>query len=219
MASDSVRKRGWKTIYKNRAKTILNESLMGPVYDEDAVAFLHELVGMHPESAAKVGPGIARFEIRPSEINPAQRTFWLIRVDGSETDFSYLKCITHPTPIQGFKAACRSAVVQEIIDHKNRVFDPGHDVVCCVTGELLSPDTSHIDHAPPWTFDAIAEAFAEGRDLVSSVRPTMDGECRTVFADPSIKADFVAFHNERADLRAVSIRANLSILARKGATR
>jgi hypothetical protein len=218
MASENARKRGWKTIYKSRAKTILNELLIGPIYDEDATAFLREIVGMHPESAAKIGAGIARFEIRPSEVNPSQRTFWIIRVDGTETDFSYLKCITHPTPIQDFKAACRSAVVREIIDFKNRTFDPGHDVVCRVTGELLSPDTSHIDHAPPWTFDAIAEAFAEGRDLVASVRPTMDGECRTVFSGPAIEAEFIAFHNERADLRAVSIRANLSVLTRKGAT-
>lgn len=214
------RKRGWKGIYKARSRTTLNGLPIGPVRDDDAIAFLSELIGMHPESGAKIGCGVDRFEIRPSDVNPAQRTFWLVRMDGTETDFSYLKCLTPPTPLQDFKAACRSAVVDRVLAFKNEAFAVASILPCAVTGEPVGPDGCHIDHAPPWTFDRIASEFALGYsddEIRAMVRPTTDGESRTVFADPETAAAFLAFHDSRAVLRVVSIRVNLGVLARKEA--
>jgi hypothetical protein len=216
---DQRRKRGWKGIYKARARTVLNGLPIGPVRDEDAIALLSELIGMHPESDAKVGCGVARFEIRPSDVNPAQRTFWLVRLDGTSTDFSYLKCLTHPTPIQDFKAACRSAAVDRVLAFKNEAFAAASILPCAVTGVPVGPDSCHIDHAPPWTFDRIASEFALGYsedEIRAMVRPTADGESRTVFADDATTSAFLAFHDARAVLRVVSIEVNLSVLARKG---
>jgi hypothetical protein len=58
-------------------------------------AFLRDLIELHPERDAKVGGGIAGFTV---ERNEGSNGFWLTRVDGTRTDWSFLSCLTPPTP-------------------------------------------------------------------------------------------------------------------------
>lgn len=206
-------KRGWKKPLAARCKLILNWSLAGVPLDPDDDAFLRDLIERHPEAAQKIGAGISHFEVRRNEWNG--RTFWLVRVDGTATDFSYVSCLTPPTPRTDFLKACRTAAVPSVIEAKNRIFDRVPSVNCPVSGEAITRETAHIDHAPPWTFKAISYAFEATLPELPGVEPTADGETVTRFADPSVADAFRAFHDERAVLRAVSRTANLSILNRK----
>lgn len=61
------------------------------VSDEDAELLL-ALLKRHPSYAAKVGVGIARFEVIEAEFG--SQCFAVRRIDGSYEDFSYKKCIS-----------------------------------------------------------------------------------------------------------------------------
>lgn len=215
MPGEVKRKRGWKKLLQERAREILNQLPLGAVQDEESIDFLDALIAMHPEADVKIGVGVHQFVIRPSTVNPWQRTFWIVRQDGTETDFSYRKCITPPSPLQDFKRACRTAVKPSVLAFKARVFEAGPIVLCPITGDALTIDEAHVDHASPWTFDRIAMEFLGDRDPSVMVRPTEDGSCITEFSDSEIALEFCAFHDERACLRLVSRRANLSLLTRK----
>jgi hypothetical protein len=208
------RKRGWKKIVSDRARSILNNNeLRDPIIADDDL-FLRDLISLHPESDKKVGVGVMYFEVRDNDWGG--RTFWIVRKDLSETDFSFLKCLSEPTPMQNFRSACRRAVVEDILSFKRSMFTPFDVVFCPVTGEDLVWDTAHVDHAPPYTFDAIAREFAATRkDITDDVEPSHDGDLTTYFKDAETARVFREFHNARAKLRVVSIKANLSILKKQ----
>lgn len=207
----SDRKRAWKKLVGDRAREILNRATIGQPIAGDAESFLRDLVTLHPEAEDKIGCGIDRFEVRQNEWKG--RTFWLVRLDGTETDFSFLKCLTPPTAEQDFAHACRCCVVDQILAFKNAIFDRSPSIECPVTGEALTRQTAHIDHAPPNTFrELVARFAAQIPDIRAAVKPTADGDLRTTFADPSVAARFSEFHRANATLRAVSRRANLSVL-------
>jgi hypothetical protein len=88
-------------------------------------------------------------------------------------------------------------------------------MACPITGELVSRETCHIDHAPPWTFDAMVSEFAVGRGLLDEVEPTADGRTTTRFRDGALSRAFAEFHRGLASLRVVSRKANLGVLRRK----
>jgi len=82
---------------------------------------------------------------------------------------------------------------------------------CPVTGEPLGRANTHIDHGPPWPFDALVREFArQFQSLDGLVAPTADGETITRFAEPAMAGRFRSFHDQRANMQAVSRHANLS---------
>ena len=54
-------------------------------------AFLHDLIKRHPNSGAKIGLGIAHFEVRTKK--HGAKCFHIVRTDGTVEEFSYTKCI------------------------------------------------------------------------------------------------------------------------------
>lgn len=59
------------------------------VTDEDAAILTH-LVHMHPEAGEKIGLGIESFSVRTADYGT--RCFWVNRVDGTTTKFSFRAC-------------------------------------------------------------------------------------------------------------------------------
>lgn len=55
-------------------------------------AFLRDLIKRHPHSAAKIGLGIADFEVRTKK--HGAKCFHIVRSDGTVEEFSYKRCIT-----------------------------------------------------------------------------------------------------------------------------
>jgi hypothetical protein len=69
----------------------------GRVPDEHA-AFLFGLLDRHPGAAEKIGVGVDHFEIArgAKQVGAgwiATRGFYVVRVDGSRDDFSFMKCV------------------------------------------------------------------------------------------------------------------------------
>jgi len=181
--------------------------------DEDSVAFLRDLVRRHRSAAEKIGPGIRTFRIvnvRPYNM----KGFEIVRVDGTVTDVSYLECITPTTPRHWFYASCRTAVLDQIAAAKDVAFAGSDSISCPITREMVTRDTCHADHAAPWTFEAIVDSFVVECAIDPSEVAYVDGDgsVGSRFVDTKFAARFAAFHLERARLRIVSKRANLSVL-------
>jgi hypothetical protein len=61
----------------------------------------------------------------------------------------------------------------------------------------------------------LADSFAFFAEICSKVNPSKDNCTATYFIDKQIVNDFIRFHNQNSKLRAVSIKANLSILKKR----
>ena len=176
--------------------------------------FLYALVDMHhPDGDLKIGVGVARMEVRQNRTYRNNREFWIVRTDGTETDFSFMECLRPSTPLSKFKNACRVAVALDVAAVKADFWRGRESAVCPLTGSAMTFADSHVHHAGPFDFAAIVQSFiAQDGIEVSSVQLTgiADGEIGDRFNDPELERRFVAYHNNLAQLQVVSAFGNLS---------
>jgi Protein of unknown function (DUF3223) len=180
------------------------------------VQFLLDLLELHPEREIKIGVGIAHFEVRSNPRFGKQRSFYLIRTDGTETDFSFVKCLRPPTHRQLVMAAMRREVEGQIIEFAKHEYRVSSHVLCPITRRYVERDAAHVDHSSP-TFLELAEDFAgrSGGWYELSVAHA-DGSIGVQLGSSHQAGAWRKYHRERANLRIVSIEANLSLLRRSG---
>ncbi|WP_328491259.1 DCL family protein [Streptomyces zaomyceticus] len=64
------------------------------VDDPEDIAFLQDLVKLHPEPDRVIGAGVKHFAVRVNGDGwNGQRCFWVWREDGSADDFSWPECL------------------------------------------------------------------------------------------------------------------------------
>lgn len=196
---------------KDRIKLILYAYPLKATLGDHDTRFMCDVLALHPEAGNKVGCGVASIQV---EDNGGTRGFWITRIDGTRTDFSYLSCLSAPSHASQVLRAMRAEIRGQIDRFRSR-FPPFP--VCPVTGEDITASNAHVDHAAPNTFDLLSAKFLEtyGIRIVDvCVLPTRDGETSTRLAVPVLAAAWNAYHYEHARLRMVSKRANLSVLRR-----
>jgi Protein of unknown function (DUF3223) len=204
-------RRGWKTQAKNRCRVIIDGTLDGQLVVGEDAEFLQWLLDKHPQAPEKIGRGVAGFSVQTTAIGT--RCFFVHRVDGSSTDFSYYSCTTAPDSTALIRKAMRRAVADQIIGFKQASAERG-PLICAVTGDALSWDDAHVDHAPP-IFVALADEWASRQGGYSAIRlpPAMDKQIGRSLIQPDAES-WALFHQEHAQLRIVSKLANLSLLRR-----
>jgi len=171
--------------------------------------FLRDLVALHPDAEEKIGQGIDHFEARRNGNNIC---FRVVRTDGTETDFSFLKCLNGSSPEVLARSAMRHAVRDQLVPIREKAIACG--APCPITGATLTRENCHADHDAP-TFIEIADGFAAsvgGYEKIVTVAE--DGTFGRRFADAVQGERWSEFHREHANLRAVSKKANLSVLRR-----
>jgi len=201
-----TKKEALATIYEVRERTKVAGRALGG--DDE---FLRDLLALHPQAETKVGNGVDHFDVRRNINNDG---FWIVRSDGSETDFSFMQCLYGTSQSAKVQSAMRYAVLDQKLAARDRAFGDAETLICPVTGEVIGRQGCHMDHDEP-TFIEIADAFARsvgGYDKIETVSD--DGGIGRRFVDEAIAERWRTFHRERARLRAVSIRANLSVLRR-----
>ncbi len=205
--------RGWKTDATRRCKEALRRTEPTRRVNDHDELFLKELIELHPEANQKIGCGIDYFKVERNQYGG--RNFWLVREDGTETDFSYISCISAGSAMADFAKACRTAVADDVIAFRDAAFAGKDYLTCPVIGERIFVDTAHVDHEHPG-FKAIVDAFALTLECPTrEVEETRDGDVVTRFKRPEVADAFRAFHSERAALRVVSKYANLSVLRKR----
>lgn len=176
-------------------------------YDKD---FMITIFEYHSEWDLKKGAGVLSISIMKNTFN---RCFKINRIDGTSTDISFTHCINKPSQISYVKKACRTAIRNEIVLYRNKnvVFGVSK---CPFTNEVLEKDNTHIDHYD-LTFDQMFNFWIINKDigkLYLKINDTKDNCVDTYFTDRYLVNDFITFHNSKCKLRAVSKKANLSIL-------
>ena len=202
------------------------EEITDPAHHSDLVALLERYDAAITSTPSKIGTGIVRFERRINYGSGfATAGFWVERTDGSWTDFSFPTAISaKPKPqSQEFADACRGVVAADLRAAKLRHFklhgDDQERVPCDITGQLITIDEAHLDHAH-WPFGTLVAMFREARgwhdEIPTGVLTTaQDNQTATTFVDPAIADAFKAFHHRTATLRVIAAKANLSMAARQ----
>jgi len=194
---------------------IMARATPGKGLEGEDLEFMAALLKRHPDAEAKIGAGVRAIRLEP---NPVWDTlmFVLTRVDGSETDFSYRECVSPSSHISDVRAACRRAVVEDIIEFKQQYFtdhaDALNHVLCPLTGRLLGWRDVHVDHAPPWVFRRIVDEFLRSEGTAPEdveIEEHGDGDVEMCLAEPALAERFRAFHRRLANLRVINARENL----------
>jgi hypothetical protein len=221
-----------KTVARDHFKAILHANTDGaeilkPAHHSHLTALLERYDNtVTADHASKIGSGIASFE-RRRNIGAGYSTpgFWVVRTDGSETDFSFYTAIEGrpKRQMQEFADACRAAVAGDLAEAKRRYFRSYRDeygcVACEVTGKLITAGEAHLDHAYP-AFGHLVVMFRATQgwheDIPEGVlTPPRDRQTTTQFSDPQIAERFRAFHQNAALLRILDRGANLAQSAKR----
>ncbi|OXE36631.1 MAG: hypothetical protein CGW95_06575 [Phenylobacterium zucineum] len=194
-------------------RAIVNPAPLNTPLPNDQAAFLMDVLKHHHDWAGKRGAGVSHIEVR---MNPgtfgSTRGLWLSRVDGSEIDISWvvpLKPGGRSSPKENVCAAARREIMDQVLDVRKKQ----EGGVCCICGHDLVGST-HVDHAPPVTFDVMLTDFLRTRNLDWSDVEVQDMGVYAVFKDRKLADDWQLTHSLVADLRLIHKHENLSIGAR-----
>lgn len=186
-----------------------------PLSGEDRETILKVLKN-HPLWNSKVGVGLADVVVRTNR-RPGcavTRGFHIIRSDGSSTDISWVEALS-PTPHpRKVKLAFRDLVTDQILAFRDSHPWQGQPFNCPVTGEVTPWSDSHVDHEPPDTFDRLVELFFANEPVPIEKVPLKehsDGDLVDQLADAALAERWQNFHAERARLRIISSKGNLSL--------
>ncbi len=199
-------------------KEMLNSYRANKTIEGEDHELLLSLLERHPEADTKIGLGVKRFYKAPTEMGTS--CFWVERVDGSTTDFSYITAVKAKgkSLYQEFAEACRNAVRDDLIKTKEEFFkkygDTDGKVQCEVSGERIAIYESHLDHKKPLTFQVLVNTFIAANDLKITeemLSTSQDAQFETEFVDQNIKNRFKEYHHKMAQLRILKPKANLSL--------
>jgi uncharacterized protein DUF3223 len=191
---------------------MLNRYELGDFVDDADTRALLALAERHPNYEQKRGVGILGFMVERAGYNA--RGFHIIRTDGTSTDFSYRKCLETRTPTALFIGALRTEVQDDILEAKRQYFADHADAEgrsCRLTGARTTIDESHADHAPPYTFQILADTFLAAREIVPDIAlltPPADNQLGRRLLDRELAADWRVYHHWWADIRVVAKSAH-----------
>ena len=197
-------------------REVLGHFAPGERIDDENAEFLHCLLQRHRSYPEKIGGGIAHFTV---EENPqwGGKCFWLWRLNGTNSDFSFHECVTQSGPWQEVMSALRRQIVCQVLDFKTAWFSTNPEGVCPLTGEFMTRGSCHVDHVAPLTFLNLAIGFMASKKLTAEQIPISgkgDGQSRLFISDSILANEWEQYHKQNAILRILSPRGNTSI-ARK----
>jgi len=181
-----------------------------PISEPDH-SFLVDLLSKHPESESKIGAGIDFFTVELDSEWKRTRHFVVHRVDNSSTDFSWHTCIDGSSHRSDVLAAMRSIVKWQIIEFKRMVLSG--DPICPYTKAKLDEKNSHVDHVPPDTFHMLVSRWMDSKEIGFSdigIKGTEDNSYGREFSDKLLADEWSRYHKKNANLRLISVEANLS---------
>lgn len=207
-----------KILYDFANKNIPNDSKEHDV--------LYNTLLHHPEPSEKIGAGIDYFFVQKSKWRFNQFNFMIKRIDGSQVDFSFLKCLNNKTikrtstraienSDENWNRIFREIIIPQISSFREKAFESvgtKDKFICSETKLKVKKIFAHVDHVYPLTFQSILVDFLKSRSLnLKQIDLTEDvGTSETLkIKDELLRNDFYNFHAERCVLRIVCSTANL----------
>lgn len=197
-------------------QSILYKYDEGNFLEKQDFDFIYDLlIEGHHDPDRKIGCGVAGIFVHSNGYG--NRGFFIKRLDGTETDFSYVKCIYKKSPLQDIKSACRTAIRDDIVKFREEFFSKNQDkdgfLICPLTKEKIALDNCHVDHVPPNTFNKIFSDWIITKGIEPKTIKLIgfaDGEMTKKIVDKELENSFITFHRERMTLRITSQLGNLS---------
>lgn len=201
-------------------KAILRDSGYGaydritnPVHE----LMLTELLDRHPDAAEKIGSGVDFFFIGKTSdgdkfnVSADAIGIWIKRTDGSAVDFSYLTAIRSHTPKSDAKEGLRLAVDDFRMAYRADRFKDGAPVPSDLSGQpIANRDNAHVVyHGPTWGQLTYRFADSQGgwnKIAVHSGKGAV--KIGSALVDPGVKARWIAFHNQHANLGVATASEN-----------
>lgn len=204
-----------KTTLTNYCKFVLNNAEINEELSGEWLAVLKEVVFMHERFQEKTKNLEYTVGIRLCTVNPRNRQFYIIRSDGTDTDFSYYKAIGSYNKQTRIKSALRELVRDQVIEFKDSYFRENSDskgyVICPETNLKIKKKDSHLDHYPK-QFDEIVEEWVKINFINSEnleIYPAGDNTNAWTIKDTEIAKSFMDFHKQTAEYRVVLNKVNL----------
>lgn len=198
--------------FKAYVQKMLTDLPQGVVIEEPQHSFLCQLVRRHREAADKIGLGIKYFKVLTNtNYGGKNRCFYLFRVDGTHTDFSYQKCMSTLTPWEEYQDALRATVMDQIMEARDAAFGTNDEILCPIKNTMMTRSVSHVDHTAPDTFDALMERFHDEEWINQGDPPLTEGgdnTCSRRLVDKGIEERWKYFHKMNAKLRLISKEAH-----------
>ena len=167
---------------------------------------LLDLIKLHQHAERKIGIGIDFFTVTKHP-NYKHKGLLLHRLDGSSTDFSWVKCITNPSIAYKVKQALRTEIRPQIDEFRNQTL---HIKTCPITNESLN-NNRHIDHYIPMFNDLALSWLKENNYAFEDIAITGSEDNRICIemTDKTQKDSWIRYHKNNAVLRVISVSANL----------
>lgn len=198
------------------AKNILYYGSVNSVLSEEEFNFMYSYFeSIHHEWKMKLGNGIKSIHRVLDKVYGKYRSFEIERLDGSRTDISYIiQNIKAPNLKNDFNKALRYVVMPQILEFKKNKFNERKIHICPFTNEEINFSNCHIDHFNP-SFDELVNSFVTENkinNLSDVLEPSKDNQTISEISNKHIAELFFDYHLKNANLQAVSVKANLSIL-------
>lgn len=174
----------------------------------DDLDFVLTILKNHPDYIEKVGAGISKIEVRRTAMN--YFGMYIIRVDGSEIDFSYKTCISGKS--KSLDSNLREAM-REAVSDQLRELKIGIDVrsfTCPLCGKNVTEKKNiHADHYNI-KFRELYSKFVIGKDLPRSFDDHPVYHC-SIFKeeDGEFKKAWSEYHKYNCSIRLICNVCNI----------
>ena len=202
-----------KIVAKKHIQQLLSKYGYGDKIESNDFPFFLSLIEKHENSSEKIGAGIKELQVRVSQRDNKNKVIYIIRIDSSEIDISWRKCITNPSPLSRVKDAARNLVRSQIDDFREQCFAGNETISCAETFTEIDKELCAIDHCHPKTFNHIFKTWCVSEKVNGKEIQTEDiiNTLDKTFTDEVLRNSWLAFHQQHAILRAVHYKVNLSL--------
>ncbi len=185
--------------------------------------FVKELIETRYDNYdAKIGDrGLDRVFVAKNIDFPNTNCFYIIRKDGSFTDISWRACLNARNKHELVRRAFRTAIIPQILDFKDYIFNQDKEIRCPYTNEILTYHNCHIDHQAPRTFEAMYQEYLRCMNLNEDeilLTTSKDMNSTKEIADEKLREDWQKFHRHFCILRPLSQAGNLSYAKKDAST-
>lgn len=202
-------------------KRILNSTQVGNKLEGEYFDIMDFVFKMHPEYFSKIKGMTYTIHKRPAVINKKNNEFYIKRADGSEVDFSYLKCFkkTQDSDMATIKKHLKWTIREQMQYHKKEKYERikiisggQYGIRCESSGEFITWDQIHLDHHPV-PFDNIMNEWLDKtgygeRELALDKDP--EATYSYSFKDKNIEREWQEYHYTRATYMLIKDKINLS---------
>lgn len=198
-----------KEAARDAVRDVRDRYAIGETIDQfEDQELLRDLLDLHTEADDKIGCGVEAFVIDQPLVG-RHSGFKIIRIDGTEIDFSFNKCLTPPTYRQQVLSAMRYEVNDTTTDYFTSRVVVG-SLHSDLSGTPLDTDNAHVSHFQGPAFVDIATEFADevnGWAAIELTPSTAAGLGR--FTDRALAQRWHDHHKERAVLGLLTPQENL----------